>query len=186
MSYKIEAILFLLGLAATGGLIYFTRRELLGPSDTIQTITLIVLVIVTVSYAVSTRKIYGVALNSERNAVVPIINLSMEETGQDHIRIAYENIGRGPALNIRIWLEREDDEQFWYLKSETNKNKGFRAAVGVGQSGNRRWDNSEGPLPAYTGFDIVAEYTDVFHQRFESRLVIVNHFDQEFFFGKKE
>ena len=67
------------------------------------------------------------------------------------------------------------------------KNRGFRAAVGVGQNGQRQWDNSEGPLPTTSsGIDIVAEYTDVFRQSFQSKLVIVNTYDQGFHFGKKK
>ena len=186
-NYRIEAILIFCVLVLAGVLIYFTRRETLAPSDTIQTITLVVLVIVTVSYAVSTRKIYEVALNAERNAVFPIVNLTAEAIDQDQIRVSYQNIGRGPALNLRIWLELEYDEQFDYLKSEEMKNRGFTAALGVGQDGQLEWDDSEGVLPTRTsGIDIVAEYTDVFRQGFFSKLHIINHFDQEFSFGKKE
>ena len=186
-SYKFEVIAFFLGLGGAGVLIYFTRRELLAPSDTIQIITLIVLVIVTFSYAKSTHKIYGVASNSERNAVFPIVNLTADVTTQDQIRISYQNIGRGPALNLKIWLELDYDGQFGYLKSEEMKNRGFRAALGVGQEGQREWNRSEGVLPTRTsGIDIVAEYTDVFRQGFQSKLVIVNAYDQGFHFGKKD
>ena len=186
-TYRIEVILSLLGLALLVALIYFTDPDWLSPSDTIQTITLVVLAIVTISYASSTRKIYEVASNAERNAVFPIISMAAEVTAPNQILISYENIGRGPALNLRIWLELEGEDQFWYLKSETKKNEGFRAAVGVGQSGQRQWDNSEGPLPTTSsGFDILAEYADVFRQGFQSRLVIVSACDQGFHFGKKK
>ena len=186
-SYRIETILFILGLVLTGVLICFTRRETLAPSDTIQTITLVVLVIVTVSYAVSTRKIYEVALNSEKNAVFPIVNLTAAAISRDQIRVSYQNIGRGPALNLRIWLELENEEQFDYLRSDEMKNRGFTAALGVGQSGQLEWNSSEDVLPTRTsGFDIVAEYSDVFRQGFVSKLQIINPYDQEFSFGKKE
>ena len=101
-TYKIEAILTFLGLVFMVSLIYYTDPDWLSPSDTIQTMTLVVLVVVTVSYAMSTRKIYEVASTAERNAVFPIVNLTAEETKQDHIRISYQNIGRGPALNLKI------------------------------------------------------------------------------------
>lgn len=186
-SYRIEAILFFLGLILTGVLICFTRRETLAPSDSIQTITLIVLVIVTVSYAVSTRRLYEVALNSERNTVFPIVSLTVDAATPDQINVSYENIGRGPALNLRIWVEAEYDEQFSFLKSDEMKNRAFRAALGVGLNGQLRWDNSEGTLPTRSsGFDIVAEYSDVFKQGFMSKLLIINPFDQEYSFGKKE
>ena len=184
-TYKIESILAFLGFVLLVALIYFTDPEWLSPSDTIQIMTLVVLVIVTVSYARSTRKIYEVALNSERNAVYPIVNLTAEETRQDYIRVSFQNIGRGPALNIRMWLELDYDQQFAYLNSEEMKGRSFRAALGVGQQGQLEWSNSEGPLPTRTsGIDVVAEYTDVFRQRFQSKLVIVNVYDQGFHFGK--
>ena len=186
-TYRIEVILSFLGLVLMAALIYFTDPNWLSPSDTIQTITLVVLVIVTTSYARSTRKIYEVASNAERNAVFPIISMAAEVTDPNQILISYKNIGRGPALNLRIWLELEGEDQFWYLKSKTKKNEGFLAAVGVGQCGQRRWYNSEGPLPTTSsGFDIVAEYADVFQQGFQSRLVIVSACDQGFHFGKKK
>ena len=184
--YRIEAILSLLGLALLAALINFTDSEWFSPSDTIQTMTLVVLVIVTVSYAKSTRKIYEVGLDAERNAVFPIIALTVEVTNQDQIYILYQNIGRGPALNLRIWLELESDDQFLYLKSEAMKSKCFHAALGVGQLGQHKWDNSEGALPTRSsGFDVVAEFTDVFSQSFVSKLQIINAYLSEFSFGKK-
>ena len=186
-TYWIEAILSFLGLVLMVALICYTDPDWLSPGDTIQTMTLVVLVIVTVSYARSTRKIYEVALNAERNAVFPIISIVAEVTNLDQIRISYENIGRGPALNLEIWLELNYDEQFRYLKSEEMKNRSFRAALGVGQSGQLEWNSSEGVLPTRrSGIDIVAEYTDVFRQGFWSKLVIVNNYDQGFHFGKKK
>ena len=187
ITYRIEAILALLGLALLAALICYIDPDWLSPSDTIQTMTLVVLVIVTLSYSRSTRKIYEVALNAEKNAVSPIISIVAEVTNPHQILISYENIGRGPALNFKIWLELDNDEQFRYLKSEEMKNRSFRAALGVGQQGQREWNSSEGVLPTRTsGIDIVAEYTDVFRQHFQSKLVIVNTYDQGFHFGKKK
>ena len=185
-TYKIEAMLSFLGIVLMVALIYYTDPDWLSPSDTIQTMTLVVLIMVTVSYARSTQKLYEVAQNAELNAVFPIISMTPEVLSPSQIRISYENIGRGPALNLRIWLELKGHAQFSYLKSEAKKNEGFRAAVGVNQSCQRQWDKTEGPLPTTSsGFDIVAEYTDVFQQKFESRLTIINHYDHEFSFGKK-
>ena len=95
ITYRIEAILALLGLALLAALICYTDPDWLSPSDTIQTMTLVVLVIVTLSYSRSTRKIYEVALNAEKNAVSPIISIVAEVTNPDQILISYENIGRG-------------------------------------------------------------------------------------------
>jgi len=186
-SYKIEAFLTLVVVGLLLALIFYTQPGVLDVGDTIQIVTLSVLVVVTISYARSTRKLYDVALNSEANAVFPIITLTVEVVSHGHIEISYQNIGRGPALNLRIWLEREGEESFAYLKSESEKNMGFHAAVGVNQDGKRKWDSSGGPLPSRSvGFDVVAEYTDVFRQRFQSKLIIIGIHDQEFSFGRKE
>ena len=185
-TYNFEAILLVLGLGLLVALICFTDPDWLSPGDTIQTMALVILVIVTVSYARSTRKIYEVALNSERNGVFPIISITLNSTIRNQIHITYQNSGRGPALNLKIWLSAEYDKQFCYLKSDAMKNRDFVAAVGAGQGGSRRWNSKDGPLPSPTsGLDIVAEYTDVFRQDSESRLEIVNTFDHEFKFEKR-
>ena len=101
-TYNIETILLVLGLGLLVTLIWFTDPDWLSPSDTIQTMALVILVIVTVSYARSTRKIYEVARNSERNGVFPIISITVETTNRDQILITYQNIGRGPALNLKM------------------------------------------------------------------------------------
>ena len=188
--HKIELALCILGVCVGIVLIVFSYPAFLSPSDTIQSITLILLVVVTISYAKSTHKIHNVALIAEKNAVAPLIKLKLNPvtTSLYILQVAYENIGRGPALNLKIWLD-VDGELFSYLKSDIEKSKSYHTAVGVGESEIHNWigdGNSTPPryLPdANSGFDIVAEYSDVFGQDFESRLAIINQYDQEFCYG---
>ncbi len=186
-TYGIKAILSVLILGLSTALIRYTKPGWLSLDDAIQMMTLAILVIVTLFYAWSTHNIYKVALNAEKNAVFPIVNVTTDVISQDYIRVSYQNIGKGPALNFKIWVEREGEDKFLYLKSQTKKTESFRAAVGAGQSGHHEWVNSDGPLPTRnSGFDVVAEYTDVFQQVFVSKLLIIGLHDQEFRFGKKQ
>ena len=181
-SYKLEAILSSVGFGAIVVLIYYTYPASLAPSDTVQTITLIVLVIVTVSYAISTRKMYQVALNAEMNTVAPVVNIEVDFAHDRGIRVIVHNVGRGPALNFRMWLEA-DDSQFWYLKSDRTKDEAFRTAVAADQSGPYTWTNDMGPLPERSGgFDIIAQYSDVHHRSFATKLAILDHY-QELSYG---
>lgn len=183
-SYKVEAILSSVGLGTVVILIFHTYPDSLAPSDTIQISALVVLVIVTLSYAISTRKIYEVALNSEMNAVVPILRLEAQIIDPQQIRVTCHNVGKGPALNLRMWLEAADD-QFLYLKAAHMKSRAFRAAVAADEGGPYTWNDDEGPLPdRSSGFDIVAEYSDVYRRSFVSKLVVINHEDQELSFGR--
>ena len=189
ISNKLVAIALVIGLVVVGVLIYYTKLpQALEASDTIQVSAIIVLIIVTAHYATSTRKIAEIALNAELNEVYPMIDLVAAIADTDRIVIYYRNIGAGPALNLRVWIEG-DGEQFSYLQSDTEKNREYLSAVGVNQEGQRRWSvgNNRALPTRTTGFDIVAEYTDVFRQGFQSKLVIINSIDPpKFYFGKKE
>ena len=212
--YKTEVVLCVIGLAITLDLTYLTYFSYPGfaPSDTIQAITLIVLAVVTVAYAKSTHKIYKatseqvnttreaiavskrsveIALNAEKNAVAPLIKFQLFVTSTSFygLQANYENIGKGPALNLKLWIDA-DGEIFSYLKGDVEKSISFQTAVGVGESGSRTWigDTLTVPprhLPANNaGFNVIAEYTDVFGQGFESRLVIINQYDRKFHYGQ--
>ena len=90
--HKTEFVLGIIGVCGSVGLIIFSYPAFLSPSDTIQSITLILLVIVTISYAKSTHKNYKaafeqvsatkeavrVAVDSERNSFAPIVELSQD------------------------------------------------------------------------------------------------------------
>lgn len=84
-NYRIETILAVLAMVGLPVAICFTERDFLSPNDLIQIYTVIILVIVTVSYAASTRKqaeesrrAVEIALRSERNAVMPIVKLVID------------------------------------------------------------------------------------------------------------
>ena len=120
--HKFEVILGGIAILGFPVAFYYTKRALLSPSDLIQIYTLIILVIVTVSYAVSTRRIQltaieeveaarklteasrdavEAALRAERNAMMPIIKLMPTGTlGVHQQSVTFRNVGKGPALNL--------------------------------------------------------------------------------------
>ena len=193
----LATVLLLLGtsLAAVVVLIFFTERAYLEPGDTVQILTLAVLVAVTFWYAISTHRINSstdeqataireqadtsrraleVALDAEKNAVIPIVKLSIGSTstgavGVEQVGATCTNIGRGPALNLRMWLESRPLHATGIRKSSI---KPYRA-LGVNESWDSRWTHrgENEPLPSLEkGFYIVAEYSDIFGRGFVSKL----------------
>lgn len=212
VSHKFGVGLLFLGACALI-LIKFTDPDWLSPSDTIQVLVLLVLVMVTYWYAQSTDEMsrtanytlqtanksfevankghelaersYALALNAENNSVLPVIVLDVITANEDQIQISYQNVGKGPALGFRIWL-KADDEQFRYLQSDTNKNKWYRTGVGVDQYSECEWTKDNGVLPVRdSGFDVITEYTDAFGRPIVSKLVIYRDNDADFKFGKR-
>lgn len=206
--HKTELILGIVGALGGIALIVFSYPAFLSPSDTIQSITLILLVVVTTSYAKSAHNTYKatsaqvtatkeatevnrqavqVAIDSEHNAVAPLINLRLVESTHfmGIMSVDYENLGKGPALDLMVWI-KGDDEQFHYLQSDAERNRHFRPAIREGETVRCDWSQNMDisptqPLPTInSGFDVIAEYTDVFRSRFESKLTVINQFDREF------
>ena len=119
-------------------LIGFTTRALLAPSDSIQIVTLVILVVVTFSYAESTRRIQRtaieeveatrqqaeesrraveVALTAEKNAMLPIVEVRVLVPIPGGFKVVCRNVGNGPALNLMVLAnyslpDREDYETF--------------------------------------------------------------------------
>ena len=197
-TYKLEATSIIVVVISLSLLIFFHFCSRLTISELVQSATLIILVLVTLWYAkstyklqtatndyrVTTQQIFEVTRNAEINASAPVISLKVAIV-DSKIRIEYENLGRGPALNFRVWL-RVAGETFRYLESDKEKNARYRTAVAAGQSGSHSWIGLENrPLPSWSpGFDVLAEYRDIFRQDFESRLAVVAEDDQSFHYGK--
>ena len=217
MNMIMKGVVVLLGLLSVIGvaaLLQYTKPDLLMPSDTIQIITLAVLVIVTIWYAISTHRIQEetkrqasavreqteisrqaveIALNTAKNSVLPIVNLSSpvkslgptsvfpKADASINLRVHYKNIGKGPALNLRAWL-RYDPEAFGEgARSEI----GNAYALGAGEEGNFVWSSSTETLPllsTLSGFDIVAEYEDIYRRKFRTTMFLINEFKTELSF----
>ena len=123
------------------------------------------------------RKATEIALNNTQNAVLPIVRVAPDggiqtqlESGEVYVKTAgvkYGNIGKGPALNLRVRL-RYDQEECSYIKCSD--------ALGVGEEGTFEWSSEEEVLPLPAGsdeYDVVAEYTDVYRREFISTLFLL-------------
>ena len=197
---QLGVVLLILSVCAIT-LIQFTDfTNPLSLSDSIQIVILLVLVMVTYWYAQSTKhmsrtanenfevtsKSHDLAVEAEKNSVLPVIMLTPLVTSTDQIRISYQNIGMGPALDFRVWIKADDDWLFGYLSSDASKNRWHQSAVGKNQDGQCEWNKEKRVLPTRAeGFNIVTEYNDIFGRCLESVLVINPH-DQKFHFGKCE
>ena len=218
MTMMMKSAAILVSLLSIGGLIVllqYTKPSLLLPGDAIQITALAVLVIVTVWYAFSTHRIQEetakqvsaareqtemsrqaveIALNAEKNSVVPIVKLTVPgmsgtvigpgKVRSESVRAHYSNIGKGPALNLRVWL-RYDPKEFG---PEARSNVKLADALGAASGGSFEWHLREESLPLpsnqYSGYDIVALYMDIYGQGFRSELTLINERDREFSFGR--
>ena len=87
-------------------------------SPTLEHVLLAGLIGVTTWYAYSTIKIARttkqqaeIMLNGQFNAVAPVIELDVHGIAKDFL-IVWRNIGMGPALNFRCWIEDEQHPEF--------------------------------------------------------------------------
>ena len=183
-------------LVAVAVLVNFTERAYLKPSESIQILTLVVLVAVTFWYAMSThrlnrssdeqaqtgRQALQVALDAEMNTVLPIVAIELQSIS-NVVGFSYSNIGRGPAIDLNIWLETPSEP------SRFERSAGFEISAILG-TGVKREDFEPFPegVEYTTSFspplDIIAEYTDIFGRRFRSILRSYDHAKQEFSFQR--
>ena len=170
-------------------LIHFTYPEPLSPSDTIQILTLVVLVIVTAWYAISTHRINNattkqasviaeqakiseralqVALEAERNSALPVIEL-VDHQSVDSIQVEAKNLGRGPALNIIICLEYFSQD----LNGVVTSSVAIFDVIGAGEHKTWVWfsQNELSGFPiSHSQYRVVAEYTDIYRRPFRSSI----------------
>ena len=191
-----------------------TQQGLLTLSEGIEIVTLGGLILVTSWYAYSTygiqrstadqvaatreqaetsRQATEIALSATKNAVLPIVTVGSPgisgtqvapgNVRAETVRVSYENIGRGPALNLKVWL-RYDPEEFGDYAGSTAKHIDV---LGAGQEGRCEWQSAEEslPLPGQThGYDVIAEFTDIYGRKFRSTLLLIHEYDREFSFGQ--
>ena len=185
--HKFEVILGGIAILGFPVAFYYTRPDSLSPSDLIQIYTLIILVIVTASYAVSTRRIQltamdeveavrqqteasrdavEAALRAERNAVMPIVKLDIGgwiSNGASQQVLKARNVGRGPALNLRLWAENNP-----IGKDDSPARITEHAFLEVGLEILREAEVRDGPLSIEKGFYFVGQYDDIYGQGFRS------------------
>ena len=128
-------------------LVHFTESGHLSVGDAIQVLVLIVLVVVTFWYAMSTEKIYRATLNTELNSSMPIVKLRVVSASEDEVVVEYKNVGRGPALNVRLWMARAHDPDFADLKGNTMVFPSFASALALMEANEYNLDQSRWPIP---------------------------------------
>lgn len=115
-----QLFIFLFGILALIVLVGVTVSYFVGLSEAFGASLTAALVYATAYYAFLTSEAVRAArqsatitnrqaeiiLNAEFNAMAPVIKL--EAAGRKKITVSYENVGRGPALNFRCWIEDEE------------------------------------------------------------------------------
>ena len=172
---KLAVVLGLAFLAAVMSLVLLTYYGHLTLSEAIQVGTLMVLILITVWYADSTarqvnasEKAVQVALDAQRDAVKPIVELTLVTSG-NRIPIELRNLGRGPALNFRVCAKLRSKDG----SVEATSRCSVGEAIGAGQKIDRILVFSELDLDFGNRGDdleVVAEYTDIHGQGFRSTL----------------
>lgn len=119
-----------------------------------------------------------IMLNEQFNAAAPVIELNFVGKGPTTIGVVFENVGKGPALNFRCWIEDEQHPELCTV------NKAIcQTAVAVGQS-NTMYIATQ--IQGYTlgiGY-LRAQYESVFHKTYESRLYFPTNAAPELKYGE--
>ncbi len=121
-----------------------------------------------------------IMLNAEYNAAAPVVKLEVEGRGQ--IKVTCENIGKGPALNLRCWVEDKEHP-------ELREDKVFSTAVAAGE-----------PYVSFISADIdtgikdymlrvgcvMAQYESIFKKTYESSLLLSTDADPQLTYREVE
>lgn len=140
---------------------------------------LLVLIFVTFSYAISTEVMARTMVQQRHEAVAPVIEL--DASGSTNIEVGFLNVGTGPALNFRCWIE---DSQHPHFRSKQHCIS--RHAVGTSHSDIASTGVIQTGLPNYhlgQGY-LRAQYEDVFGVPYESCLLFSENALPELKYGR--
>ena len=178
-NFWIELLLGLVFLVAVGVLWRLTYCGTFTLSESIQVGTLFLLISVTTWYAISTRRIQRaavdqaeatqsavqVALDSERNAVMPIVELKIVNGSPRSLTIVCRNVGNGPALNLRILANFDSADR----SDEVTIAQGTVTLVGARDAEVTRLNVSRLSTEIADGFSqlrLVGEFSDIYGRTF--------------------
>lgn len=149
------------------------------PGFDIAEAALFALVVITLGYAISTDRMAGHMRQQQSNAVAPVIELDADGIG--NIMVGFCNIGVGPALNFRCWIE---DEQYPNLRTAHKCISRRAVAVSLDRVGISQaiWTGING-YKLGQGY-LRAQYEDVFGQTYESCLIISENALSELKYGR--
>lgn len=117
-----------------------------------------------------------IMLTAEFNAAAPIIKLFASEKEQENITVDWENVGKGPALNLQCWIEDREHP-------ELRMKEISRTAVAEREPDR---DTISTNIKGYTlsvGY-LRAQYASVFGKTYESCLIFSTNAPPEFKYGQ--
>lgn len=154
------------------------------------------LVYVTAAYAYFTYELASIskrtaeiALNAEYNSAAPVISINLSKTSATTTVLAagksfsgteywieFTNIGKGPSLNLRCWIEEPNQPQFRNTAYYTTA-----VAVGSGAAG-----GVSVPVPNHKlGFGYIrVQYESIFGVTYESCMMYPTNSAPELKYGK--
>lgn len=157
--------------------------------DRVQTAIPAAVLFVTAWYAFLTFQIVRTSrhqtdlmVEQQQNSLAPVIMLKVVQDFQPRstiMRISWQNIGTGPALSFRCWIE-DRRQQDWGIKAI------WRSAVGIAVDNlcdDGIIDTDVKDYRLGVGY-VRAEYTSVFGIKYESCLYFSEYGPPEFKYGK--
>ncbi len=189
--HNAEVVLAILAVVVFVFLIPITNLDDLTTSDLTQIGTLMVLVVVTVSYAASTHRIehaskeqveatrrqtevsrdaIKIALDSQKDAAMPILEPSPQRwtLRGNTISVPYTNVGRGPALNLIVCVNYESQDRRQSITGTCDEPIPVLSVESVCTLHVKVPVSDAPTLPKepVPGFRMVAQYSDIFGREF--------------------
>ena len=177
------------------GVIFLMAFPDVGFPEAMEIAVLATLVGVTYKYVQHTKKMSeemkkqaNIMLDGNYNAVAPVMKLvGLKTGGSGVIRIEWENVGMGPALNFRCWIEDEENPQLRSLGKLT-----YRAVVPTGNSPTQQFDNAKNVPTGIEDYELGkgsgylrAQYKGIFGEKtYESCLMFTSPNEFELKYGE--
>ncbi len=84
-------------------------------------------------------------------------------------------------MNLRVWLKYSSEE----FGDDAGSTTCQIYALGSGEEGQYEWKSTQEslPLPEQSfGFDVIAEYADIYRRKFRSTLFLISAYERDFSF----
>lgn len=133
------------------------------------------------AYTVNTQT--QIMLSAEYNAAAPVVSLQSVETVREtetEIKVIFMNVGQGPALNFRCWIEDPEHPEF-----RNHLDSIRRTVLAVSRDRVANEGHITIKLRDYHLLDrcVRAQYESVFSKQYESRLLFVPGVEPQLKYG---